>query len=88
MPPVAVVGRGNERRLQRPLPMSAPNANSDNADRAAKIIRDALGIEFDDVVNYCFRRTGRPTASGDGTPASSYAMTGRYWPAFYRQEVL
>jgi hypothetical protein len=61
--------------------MSAPNANSDNADRAAKIIRDALGIEFDDVVNYCFRRTGRPTASGDGTPASSYAMTGRYWPA-------
>ena len=41
-------------RLQRPLPMSAPNANSDNADRAAKIIRDALGIESDDVVNYCF----------------------------------
>jgi uncharacterized protein HemY len=28
--------------------------NSDDADRAAKIIRDALGIESDDVVNYCF----------------------------------
>jgi hypothetical protein len=28
--------------------------NSDDADRAAKIIRGALGIENDDVVNYCF----------------------------------
>jgi hypothetical protein len=28
--------------------------NSDDGDRAAKIIRDALGIESDDVVNYCF----------------------------------
>ena len=28
--------------------------NSDDADRAARIIRDALGIESDDVVNYCF----------------------------------
>jgi hypothetical protein len=27
---------------------------SDDPDRAAKIIRDALGIESDDVVNYCF----------------------------------
>jgi uncharacterized protein HemY len=26
----------------------------DDADRAAKLIRDALGIESDDVVNYCF----------------------------------
>jgi hypothetical protein len=26
----------------------------DDADRAAKIIQDALGIESDDVVNYCF----------------------------------
>jgi hypothetical protein len=26
----------------------------DDADRAAKMIRDALGIESDDVVNYCF----------------------------------
>jgi hypothetical protein len=25
-----------------------------DADRAAKIIQDALGIESDDVVNYCF----------------------------------
>jgi hypothetical protein len=28
--------------------------NCDNPDRAAKIIREALGIESDDVVNYCF----------------------------------
>ena len=28
--------------------------NSDDGDRAAKLIRDALGIESDDVVKYCF----------------------------------
>jgi len=28
--------------------------NSNDADRAAKLIQDALGIENDDVVNYCF----------------------------------
>ena len=28
--------------------------NCDDADRAARIIREALGIESDDVVNYCF----------------------------------
>ena len=28
--------------------------NSNDADRAAKIIQDALGIENDVVVNYCF----------------------------------
>ena len=28
--------------------------NCDDADRAARMIRDALGIEGDDVVNYCF----------------------------------
>ena len=26
----------------------------DDGDRAARIIQDALGIENDDVVNYCF----------------------------------
>jgi hypothetical protein len=26
----------------------------DDADRAARMIQDALGIESDDVVNYCF----------------------------------
>ena len=26
----------------------------DDGDHAAKLIRDALGIENDDVVNYCF----------------------------------
>ena len=28
--------------------------NCDDGERAAKIIQDALGIESDDVVNYCF----------------------------------
>jgi hypothetical protein len=28
--------------------------NSDNADHAAKIIQNVLGIESDDVANYCF----------------------------------
>ena len=31
--------------------------NCDDPDRAAKMIRDALGIESDDVVNYCFPTT-------------------------------
>jgi hypothetical protein len=28
--------------------------NCDDPDRTAKIIQDALGIESDDTVNYCF----------------------------------
>ena len=31
--------------------------NTDDGDRAAKIIQDALGIELDDVANYVFPRT-------------------------------
>jgi hypothetical protein len=31
--------------------------NFDDADRTDKIIQDALGIESDDVVNYCFPKT-------------------------------
>ena len=31
--------------------------NCDDPDRAAKIIREALGIESDDVANYCFPTT-------------------------------
>ena len=31
--------------------------NCDDPDRASRIIRDALGIENDDVVNYCFPTT-------------------------------
>ncbi len=30
---------------------------ADNDKRAAKIIQDALGIESDDVANYCFPKT-------------------------------
>jgi len=31
--------------------------NSDNPDEATKIIQSALGIESDDVANYCFPET-------------------------------
>jgi uncharacterized protein HemY len=31
--------------------------NCNDGDRAAKIIQDALDIESDDVVNYCFPKT-------------------------------
>jgi ATP-dependent DNA ligase len=31
--------------------------NCDDGERAAKIIQNALGIESDDVVNYCFPKT-------------------------------
>ena len=34
--------------------------NTDDGDRAAQIIRDALGIETDDVVNYCFPKNWPP----------------------------
>jgi len=38
--------------------------NCDDADRAARIIQDALGIESDDVVNYCFPTTWPTDRSG------------------------
>ena len=31
--------------------------SSDNGDHAAKIIQQALGIESDDVANYCFPKS-------------------------------
>ena len=31
--------------------------NTDDADRATKIIQDALGIESNEVANYCFPKT-------------------------------
>jgi len=31
--------------------------STDNGNRAAKIIQDVLGIESDEVANYCFPRT-------------------------------
>jgi len=36
--------------------------NCDDGDRAAKIIRDALGIENDDVTNYTFSKDWLDTA--------------------------
>ena len=47
--------------------------NCDDADRAARIIRHALGIESDDVVNYCFPttwpadRSSAPVTSASGS---------------------
>ena len=43
--------------------------NCDHGDRPAKIIQNALSIESDDVVTYCFPKTGQPIASS--APASS-----------------
>ena len=37
--------------------------NCNDGDLAAKMIRDALGIESDDVANYCSRRSGQLIAS-------------------------
>ena len=36
--------------------------NTDDPDRAAKIIQHALGIESDEVANYCFPKTLRNDA--------------------------
>ena len=46
--------------------------NTDDGERAAKIIKQALGIESDDVLNYCFPkewpadREQRASVIGDG----------------------
>ena len=37
--------------------------NSNDANHAAKVIQEALGIESDDVANYVLRRRGRATVS-------------------------
>jgi hypothetical protein len=36
--------------------------NTDDPDRAAKIIQHVLGIESDEVANYCFPKTCRISA--------------------------
>jgi hypothetical protein len=41
-------------RSTRMTNLLAQTIDCDDANRVAKIIRDALGIESDDVVNYCF----------------------------------
>jgi hypothetical protein len=45
--------------------------NCDDPDGAAKIIREALGIESDDVVNYCFPQDGPRTANGGRVTSES-----------------
>jgi hypothetical protein len=40
--------------VRLPHDQSSPAVNSDDGDRAARITQEALGIESDDVVNYCF----------------------------------
>jgi hypothetical protein len=41
-------------RAQGMTNLLAQAINRDHGDRAAKMIQDTLGIESDDVVNYCF----------------------------------
>ena len=54
--------------------------DSDDGDRAARIIQEALGIESDDVANYVFRRPGRPTASAaPGSSASGWRPKRAFW---------
>ncbi len=48
------------RSISEAYPMTNPlqqAINCDDADRAARMLQDALGIESDDVVNYCFPKT-------------------------------
>jgi hypothetical protein len=40
--------------------MASRAARADDGERAANSIQDALGIESDDVANYCFPRTWSP----------------------------
>jgi hypothetical protein len=53
--------------------------STDDADRAAKIIQSALGIESDEVANYCFPNTSskdreqRARIIGDWLRGSRYA---------------
>jgi hypothetical protein len=42
----------------------APAINSDDADVPPGSSRNALGIESDDVLNYCFPKPGRLIANG------------------------
>jgi hypothetical protein len=44
-------------RRQHEHPRLGAIATTNNGDRAAKIIQDALGIESDDVADYCFQKT-------------------------------
>ena len=48
---------GHLRRSTRMTNLLERAISTDDADRAAKIIQSALGIESDEVANYCFPRT-------------------------------
>ena len=39
--------------------------STDDGEHAAKIIQDALGIESDEVANYCFPELGQETVSSE-----------------------
>jgi hypothetical protein len=72
--------------------------NSDDPDRAARIIRDALGIESDDVVGYCFptewpadRDTARPLhrrVAQDRGPLSRVVTEARRFPPPFKESTL
>ena len=51
--------------------------NTDDSDRAAKIIQDALGIESDDVVNYTFPKTWPEDREQQARIIGDWLQTGR-----------
>ena len=51
----------------------------DDADQAAKIIQDALGIESDDVVNYRFPKEWPTASSAPGISASGLRPRRAIW---------
>jgi hypothetical protein len=55
--------------------------NCNDGDHAAKINQGALGIESDDVANYCFRQTWlKDSSSGRGSLASGCKLRPAIWP--------
>ena len=57
--------------------------STEDADRAAKIIQDPLGIESNEVANYCFPKTGRGIASSPrGSSVIGWRPKCGSWPEF------
>jgi hypothetical protein len=55
--------------------------NCENPHQAAMIIRDALGIESDDVVNYCFPTTWPADRERRARYIGEWLKTeARFWP--------
>jgi hypothetical protein len=55
--------------------------NTDDGDCAAKLIQNALGIESDEVANYCFLKTcPRIVINGQGSLAIGWERKCGIWP--------